>query len=58
VAEITLSHLRKSTGYQEPVLVEGIRGDIQKISFQRTPKTILKYYEEFYLFKISSLIHT
>jgi len=44
MAEIALSHLRKSEGYKAPALLEGIEGIIQKISFQRTLKTILKYY--------------
>jgi hypothetical protein len=39
-------------------LGEGIEGSIYKIRFQRTPKTILKHYLEFYLFKITSLLHT
>jgi hypothetical protein len=44
VAEIMLSHLRKIKGYKDPALVEGFEEEIQKISFQRTLKTILKYY--------------
>jgi len=36
-------------GYKEPALVEGIEGIIHTVSFQRTPKMILKYYSEFYL---------
>jgi hypothetical protein len=31
---------------------------IHKISFQRTPMTIIKYFYEFYLFKMTSLIPT
>jgi len=63
MAKIALSHLRKSEGYKEPALVEGMRSIIHKISFQRTLKTILKYYYEFYLFflkknpPIATLIH-
>jgi hypothetical protein len=49
VAEITLSQLRKHKGYKDPALIEGVKGIMEKISFQRTPKTILKYYLEFYL---------
>jgi hypothetical protein len=44
VAEMTLSHLRKSTGYKEPVLVKGIGEVSEQIRFQRIPKMILKYY--------------
>jgi len=45
VAKIALSHLRKNRGYKEPALVDGIERDIMhNISFQTTPKTILKYY--------------
>jgi hypothetical protein len=60
VAEIVLSHLRKNHGYTEPALVEGIERDIiHKISFQTTPKTILKYYLEFYLLSYNHYIsHT
>jgi len=55
VAAIALSHLRKSEGYKEPALVKGIEGSIYKRNFQRTPKTIIKYYSEFYL--LSQLSH-
>ena len=42
--EIVLSHLRRNEGYKEPAVVEGIRSRINEISFQRTPKMILKSY--------------
>jgi len=44
--------------YKPGVGREKWRRSIHKISVQRTPKTIIKYYLEFYLFKITSLIHT
>jgi len=56
MAEIMLSHLRKEDGYKRASIARRKKGIIHKISFQRTPKTILKHYEELYLRGSSSLL--
>jgi hypothetical protein len=58
MAKIRLLHLRKSNGYTEPALDEGIRGHHPEDVLLEKQNMFFTYLYDISLFKITFLIHT